>query len=394
MMNNRNHWLLPEGIEEILPPHAARLEALCRDMIDLYTGWGYELVMPPLIEFLDSLLTGTGEDLELQTFKLTDQISGRMLGLRADTTPQVARIDAHNLKRDVPTRLCYLGTVLHTRPEVTGGTRSPLQVGAELYGHNGIASDVEVLCLMLESLRVAAVDSIHIDVGHVGIYESVLEMAGLDAGQEQQLFAVLQRKAASELDKYISQWSLKPAVAGKLEFLVTAHGDVGVLDEARTALAGGSKKIAACIDDLKHVAEEVERRVPGAPLNFDLAELRGYHYHTGPVFAAYVPGKGQGIAFGGRYNNIGSAFGRARPATGFSTDLKTLLATGSYEVPKKSAIFAPLSDGPSLPDAIKKYRDAGEIVITELPGQDGDPRGMGCDRKLELKNGKWVVSKL
>jgi len=386
--------LLPEGIEEILPPHAARLEALCRDMIDLYTGWGYELVMPPLIEFLDSLLTGTGEDLELQTFKLTDQVSGRMLGLRADTTPQVARIDAHNLKRDVPTRLCYLGTVLHTRPEVTGSTRSPLQVGAELYGHNGIASDVEVLCLMLESLQVAAVNGVHIDLGHVGIYEGLLELAGLDHEQERQLFAVLQRKAASELDKYIEQWSLKTDVADKLKFLVMAHGDTGVLDEARTALAGGSKKITACIDDLAHVADEVEWRMPGAPLNFDLAELRGYHYHTGLVFAAYVPGKGQGIAFGGRYNNIGSAFGRARPATGFSTDLKTLLATGSYAAPQKSAIFVPLSDDPSLPAEIRKFRDAGEIVITELPDQAGNAAGMGCDRKLELKNGKWVVTKV
>ena len=390
----KNHWLLPEGIEEVLPPQAARLEELCRQTIDLYKSWGYQLVMPPLIEFLESLLTGTGKDLDLKTFKLTDQLSGRLMGVRADTTPQVARIDAHNLKRDVPSRLCYLGAVLHTRPENHGSTRSPLQVGAELYGHQGKESDAEILCLMLETLKIAGVNNVHVDLGHVGIYQGLVKQAGLSGAQETVLFDVLQRKAGSELQELIKTWSVPEKTGNMFMFLINANGDASVFREAGRHLATANAKVKNCLKELQSVAELVKKRIPDAPLYFDLAELRGYHYHTGIVFAAYVPGTGQGIAFGGRYDGIGLAFGRARPATGFSTDIKTLLALSSLTYKEQQGIFAPCKNDPALLKMIDKLRDKGEVVITELPGQKGNAKEMGCDRKLVRKAGMWKVIKL
>ena len=390
----KNRWLLPEGIEEILPPEAGRLEDLCRRIIDLYKSWGYQLVMPPLIEFLDSLLTGTGEDLDLQTFKLTDQLSGRLLGVRADTTPQVARIDARNLKQTAPARLCYLGTVLHTRPENHGGSRSLLQVGAELYGHRGRESDVEVLCLMLETLKLAQVNEVLVDVGHVGIYQGLARQAGLTDGQEMELFNVLQRKAGAELRELIKAWALPKKTGDMLLYLIDAIGDQSIFREAGKYLAAASGEVKRCLKELQTVAKQVQKRIPAAPLHFDLAELRGYHYHTGIVFAAYVPGTGQGIAYGGRYDDIGSAFGRARPATGFSTDIKTLLASSSLQAEQQNGIFAPCKDDPKLLKLIDKLRRNGEIVITQLPGQKGDAKTMGCDRKLVSRQGRWQVVKL
>jgi len=393
-MVTQNRWLLPEGIEEILPPQASRVEALCRRVLDLYRSWGYELVMPPFVEFLESLLTGTGEDLDLQTFKLIDQLSGRMLGIRADTTPQVARIDAHNLKRDVPTRLCYLGTVLHARPDSGGGTRCPLQVGAELYGHKGAESDAEVLSLMLETLAVAGIGNVHVDIGHVGIYQGILRQSTLAEEQELELFDVLQRKATSELQSLSKSWSLPKKTGGMLEYLITANGDASVLKKAQRQLAPAGPEVKRCLTDLQTVAALVQKRRPGAPLYFDLAELRGYHYHTGIVFAAYVPGSGQGIAFGGRYDDIGSAFGRARPATGFSTDIKVLHALGSLTVQDRRGIFAPAKNDPELMKCINRLRRQGEIVIVELPGQKGKAQDMECDRRLLLQAGKWKVIKI
>ncbi len=393
-MRQQNNWVLPEGIEEILPPQAAQLEQLCRKVIDLYTRWGYQLVIPPLIEYLDSLLTGTGKDLDLQTFKLTDQSSGRLLGIRADTTPQVARIDANKLKRDVPTRLCYLGTVIHTKTDTTGGSRSPLQVGAELYGHEGVESDVEVLCLMIKTLQIVGVEKLHIDLGHVGIYQGLVAQAGLSTEQEAELFKILQRKAMPELNELLAVSSLSAETADMFRYLIEANGGVDILQEAQQRLALAGTDVKQCLDYLQRVTELVAQRLPDCSLIFDLAELRGYHYHTGIMFAAYVPGSGQGIAFGGRYDAIGSAFGRARPATGFSTDLKNLLQLSSNSVPIQSGIFSPHVDDPAQLKMIDELRQQGEIVICELPGQTGDAQAMGCDRKLELKSGAWQVIKL
>lgn len=390
----KNRWLLPEGIEEILPPEAARLEDLCRRIIDLYKSWGYQLVIPPLIEFLDSLLTGTGEDLDLQTFKITDQLSGRLMGVRADTTPQVARMDARNLRRSAPARLCYLGTVLHTRPLIHGGSRSPLQAGVELYGHQGRESDAEILCLMLETLKLAEIPSVHIDLGHVGIFQGLADQARLSREQEIGMFNVLQRKATAELQEMIHAWSLPEKIGNMLLYLISANGDSSIFREAEKQLASASAPVKRCLRELQAVAGLVRKRLPDAPLHFDLAELRGYHYHTGVVFAAYVPGTGQGIAFGGRYDDIGSAFGRARSATGFSTDIKTLLALSTAPLRERPGIFAPCKDAPGLLKLIKQLRRKGEVVISDLPGQKGNAKELGCDRKLVLRNGQWKVVKL
>ena len=394
-MKTQSSWILPEGIEEILPPRAGQLDQLCRGIIDLYATWGYQLVIPPMIEYMDSLLTGTGKDLDLQIFKLTDQLSGRLMGVRADTTPQVARIDAHNLKREVPTRLCYLGTVLHTRPENTGGNRSPLQVGAELYGHKGIESDMEVLCLMIETLKKAGIEKIHVDLGHVGVYNNLVQLVKLDEGlkedKEFELFDMLQRKAMPELNDMISEGSLS-AEAGKMfKALITANGAIDDFKEARASFENINSEIKYCLDELQNIFELISKRLPEVTLNFDLSELRGYHYHTGIVFTAYVPGFGQGIAFGGRYDDIGSAFGRARPATGFSTDIKTLLGLSNSDAESIPGIFVLCSDEPGQMEAIRNLRNQGKIVICELPGQNDTPEDMGCDKQLECQDGLWVV---
>jgi len=391
-MAKTDRWLLPEGIDEVLPPQAQRLESLRRQLLDFYHGWGYELVIPPFIEYIDSLLTGTGNDLDLQTFKLTDQLSGKLMGVRADITPQVARIDAHQLQREVPTRLCYIGTVLHTRPAGFAGSRSPLQVGLELYGHSGVDSDVEVLQLMVETLALAGVSPVHIDLGHVGIYRCLAREAGLDAAEEAELFDALQRKARPEIEDMQRRGLLAGAVGTMLCDLSELNGGAEVLDEARRRLAGAGEEVQAALDNLERVATVLAERRPEITLHYDLAELRGYHYHTGVVFAAFVPGHGQAIAQGGRYDDIGRVFGRARAATGFSTDLKTLLALApvSAEAPV-GGIFAPCSEDSALRARVAELRAQGERVVCALPGQHGGAGDMGCDRLLVNRDGGWDV---
>lgn len=390
MKNER--WLLPEGIEEALPEQAACLEGMRRRVLDLYECWGYDLVMPPFIEYLDALLTGTGHDLALQTVALVDQVSGRMLGLRADMTPQVARMDAHTLKHDRPDRLCYLGTVLRARPEGFGGTRSPLQVGAELYGHAGFESDAEVLCLMLETLATTGVDNVHVDLGHVGIYRGLVAQAGFDQEQEAVLFDALQRKARTEIESLVAICDIDKALGGMLLSLCDLNGGHEVLEQARVALADAGAEVQQALQNLRQVAERVCLMQPDTTLYFDLAELRGYQYHTGVVFAAYVPGRGHAIAQGGRYDDIGKVFGRARPATGFSADLKTLVGLGqACAEPQARAILAPADADNDLLQMIGELRAAGERVIQSLPGQDDDVAAMGCDRALRRLNGAWQL---
>lgn len=394
-MSSKNRWILPEGIEEVLPPDAGRIEAMCRDILDLFAGWGYEQCMPPLIEYLDSLLTGTGEDMDIQTFKLTDQLSGRSMGVRADMTPQVARIDAHVLKSDFPSRLSYLGTVVHTLPSGHGGTRAPLQVGAELHGHAGVESDAEILSLMLKTLQLPGVNNVHVDLGHVGIYRGLLAPLSLQDDQKTLLFDALQRKAGAELKQMLANWEIDEKHAAMISSLIELNGDSEVLSLARTALASAGEEVLSCIDELEKISSTVAGRIKDAPLYFDLAELRGYRYYTGFTFAAYVPSQGSGIAFGGRYDDVGAAFGRARPATGFSTDVKILFGlSGEKTELKPAGIFAPASAVPGLFETISALRESGEIVISELPGQAGGAAEMGCDRKLILKEGKWKVESI
>ena len=390
-MPAENRWLLPEGIEEILPPRAANLERLCRDAIDLYTSWGYELVVPPMIEFLESLLTGTGEDLDLQTFKLTDQLSGRMMGIRADMTPQVARIDAHILKRDVPTRLCYLGPILHARPGTPGDGRSLLQVGAELYGHSGVASDAEILSLLLETMKLANIKDLHIEISHAGLYQSLINFSALDSGQQALLFDALQRKAATELEQMFGGWRTDAKVADLFINLITLNGGKDVLGRARETIGKNFGVVLDFLDELEQVTEMVDRYTDTVTVNYDLAELRGYHYHTGMIFTAYSPGQGQGIAFGGRYDDIGAAFGRARPATGFSADIKELLTLQASNTDKPDRIFAPYSKDQKLIEKINVLRSQGESVICELPGQNGGAQNMQCSRMLQNRGNSWQV---
>ncbi len=364
-------WLLPDGIEELLPDEAQRMEALRRRLLDTFCAWGYELVMPPLIEFLDSLLTGAGHDLELQTFKLTDPASGRLLGLRADMTPQVARIDAHNLKRKGPTRLCYTGPVLHAYGDALDVSRSPMQTGAELYGCTDIEADLEIIRLMLETLAQAGVLDVHLDLGHVGIYRSLAEQAGLGCEDEERLFAILQRKSKPDLLEFLTDYDCPPKIKAMLVALVNLNGSFDVLTEARKTLVDAGSAVISAIDILETTALNLRKRFPGLPIHFDLAELRGYHYHTGLVFAALVPGFGKEIARGGRYDAIGEVFGRAQPAVGFSTDLKLLLGYGTkFEMPESKRVIAPLSDDPDLLDKVHQLRQQGWQVIQALPNED------------------------
>ena len=393
-MGGGDKWLMPEGMEEVLPPAAAQLDRLCRRLLDLFHTWGYELVMPPLVEYLDSLLTGSGEDLELQTFKMVDQLNGKTLGIRADTTPQVARIDVHKLPQNKPNRLCYFGPVLHTVPAEQGGSRAPLQIGAELYGHAGLESDIEVLSLMLKTLNNAGLKNLHVDLNHVGLLQGLIQNLKLSPDREEQVFDCLERKAASELAALFRAWDTEERHAEVLLTLINLTGDFSVLDRIKALLRDSGKEVLDCLEALSRIATGVHERVKNAPLFFDLTELEGYHYYTGLAFVAYVPGESQGVAFGGRYDGIGAAFGHPRPATGFSTDARRLFDLGSPSCAPEPGIFAPSSDVPGLHEAIEALREQGEMVICELPGQAGSRLEMGCDRELALVGGRWKVRKI
>lgn len=391
-----DRWLLPDGIEEVLPEEAARTEAARRQLLDLFSRWGYDLVITPHIEYLESLLTGSGHDLDLQTFKMTDRLSGRMLGLRADITPQVARIDAHTLGAEGPSRLCYCGSVLHTLPRPLSTSRSLIQLGAELYGDASSASDIEVISLMLETLAASRVENVHLDLGHVGIYRGLVQAAELDEATERALFDALQRKAGDEVRELTSHIT-QPELAAMLSGLVDLSGDAQVLERAHVLLKGAPESIMVALDELAEIARVLGRRYPQVPLYFDLAELRGYHYHTGVTFAAFIPGTGQSIAQGGRYDEIGRDFGRARPATGFSTDLRLLVACGEIQADgrRDRGIWAPHGEQPGLQEKVAELRQAGERVIAALPGQvDADAAQLGCDRILRFANDGWQVDEL
>lgn len=391
-MTDINRWLLPDGLEEALPDAARRLEALRRRVLDQFDTWGYDLVMPPLAEYLESLLTGAGHALDLQTFKLTDQLTGRMMGVRADLTPQVARIDAHRMREAGANRLCYVGTTLRTRADEWSGSRSPLQAGAELFGHDGLDSDLEIIRLMLATLRVCGVEAPSMDLGHVGIYRALARDAGLDAGQEQEFFDQLQRKSVPEIDETLEAWGaagMDRAACARLRSLVDLNGDAGVLGEAREALSGAPAEVAAALDHVQAVVDQLQALEPRLDLHLDLAELRGYAYHTGLVFAAFVPGSGQAIARGGRYNEIGRVFGRARAATGFSTDLREFVRLErAAGVPRARTVRAPARGDEALESAVAELRAQGTRVIRELEGQTDEPP---ADARFELRDGAWTV---
>lgn len=389
-MTDSNRWLLPDGIEEVLPPLAWRAETLRRELLDLYRSWGYELVIPPYIEYLESLLTGIGSDLDIQTFKVTDQLTGRMMGIRADMTPQVARIDAHSLRHEGPARFCYGGSVLHTRAANMLSSRSPIQMGAELYGCADLTADAEIISLMLETLDVAGAQQIHLDIGHVAIYRGLVAAAGLGGDEEAELFDLLQRKAKADVESFIKAKVSDPAVAEMLARLTILNGAADVIDKARAVLRQAPPSVQQALDMLEELGQRLATMYPQIDLYFDLAELRGYQYHTGIVFAAYVSGYGQAIAKGGRYDHIGEVFGRARAATGFSADLKALIKLAPQPEPDKQAILAPLNSDSGLAAAIKQLRAAGERVIYRLPN-DSNKEQLRCDRELVEQDGQWLV---
>ena len=382
-------WLLPEYIEDILPGPARRVEALRRAMLDLFALYGYQLVMPPLLEYVDSLLTGTGHDLDLRTFKLVDQLSGRMLGLCADLTPQVARIDAHLMNRKGVNRQCYAGSVLHPLPAGLNRTREPLQIGAEIYGHGGIESDIEVQRLMLDALRLAGVAKLQLDIGHVAVFRTLVDKTGLDADTRDDLFRAVQSKDVPALSRLVRKVDRKLGAA--LETLPELAGGIDVLARAKQVLPDYAD-IGKALAQLRALAASMQDT--GAEICFDLGELRGLHYHSGVVFAVYAEGWSNALALGGRYDEVGKAFGRARPATGFSMDLREIVAaTPAAET--REAVLAPyLPQDAALQRRIGVLRKAGEIVIVELPGHDKAREELGGNRKLALRNSKWVVEKL
>jgi ATP phosphoribosyltransferase regulatory subunit len=378
-------WLLPEFVEDVLPEEALAIESARARLLEVFRVHGYELVAPPMLEYIDSLLTGTGRDLDLRTFKLIDQLSGRTMGLRADMTPQVARIDAHLLNREGVARLCYCGTVLHTRPRGLTATREPLQIGAEIYGHAGIESDIEIQQLLRAALAACRIADVRLDVGHVAVFRTIARRGGVSAELEAELLEALLAKDRPGITALSDP--LDAPTRDALRTLPDLYGGPEVIDAASRRLPA-HPEIGAALGDLRALV-----RANGLEMSIDLADLRGYHYHSGVVFAAYSERLPSAIALGGRYDEVGKAFGRARPATGFSMDLREIARVAPRE-PRPGAILAPYSEDATLRAAVNALRDNGEIVIIELPGHDAARAELGCDRRLVRRGAKWEVEAL
>ena len=364
-MSNQSPWILPAGIDEVLPAQARRIERIRSAMLETFDRWGYDLVIPPMVEFIDTLLVGTGEDLDLETLKVTDGLSGRQLGVRADMTPQVARMDAHSLPPVAERRLCYIGTVIRGKTDGLGGSRAPMQVGAELFGSDAPEADVEMISLMCAAIEQGGCEALTLDVGHVGIYRSLVRAAGLDEAQEDRLRDALTRKAVTEIRGLLTDWGLSRELAAGIEALCELHGPwqetLGAAEETLEPLMDG--RGIESLQRLALVTRALDSRFDGDVL-VDLSELHGYHYQTGLVYAAYSPQKGREIARGGRYNDIGQVFGRSRPALGFSLDLRDLLGAEEAEAPTRT-VFAPARmDDAALDREVARLRAEGYRVIT------------------------------
>ena len=383
-------WLLPEHIADVLPAEARRIEELRRGLLDVARGYGCELVMPPLLEHLDSLLSGTGHELDLRTFKLVDQLSGRTLGVRADTTPQVARIDAHLLNRQGVTRLCYCGPVLHTKPVGPHATREPLQFGAETYGHAGLEADLEMLELALDALGHARVSALALDLADARIVRGVLAGVALDGDRLDRLVGALAAKDHAGVRELTQP--LPAAATKSLLKLMTLFGGVEILDAARRELPA-QPLVHAALDDLKWLASHVVATHRDVSVGFDLSDLSGYAYYTGARFAIYAAGASDALVRGGRYDEVGAVFGRNRPAVGFSMDLKAV-AELSVAAPRRAAIRASWGEDAAQRAAIRRLRDAGETVVCVLPGHEQEAEEFDCDRELVDVAGQWVVRAL
>ena len=390
-----NTWLLPDGITESLPDDASKQEALRRQLLDLYATWGYRLVMPPLVEYLESLRAGMGTQLDLQTFKITDQLNGRMMGVRADITPQVARIDAHRISKGdsnaAVNRLCYIGTVLRTRSAQQGGSRSPVQVGAEIFGHAGVESDYEIISLMLETLHSIKITDIVLDMGHIGVANALAEHVGLSKPQQDAYFDMLARKSIPEIQAWVVSENIDSENSQLLLGLPLLNGSLEIIETAQSKLKAAGSKVQEALAHLQQITKIVTANFPELVLNIDLAEMRGYSYHTGITYSAYLAGRGDAIAYGGRYDGIGEAFGNSRPAIGFSADLLTLTTlVEDGNLGKNKAILAPAKTDENLSEMITSLRAEGEVVIRQLT-EGSDAAALGCDRKLEKLGEDWIV---
>ena len=381
-------WVLPDHIADVLPSEARHIEEIRRELLDMARRYGYELVMPPLLEHLESLLSGTGEALDLQTFKLVDQLSGRMMGLRADSTPQVARIDAHLLNRLGVTRLCYCGPVLHTRPGTPQASREPLQFGAELYGHAGLEADLEILTLALDGLQAVGVGALTLDLGDARLVGALLAASGLEAAQQTLVHQALLSKDATELAA-LTQTCSAP-IAAALRALPQLYGDVSVLDLALRQLPD-LPPVREALTELRWLATHLSTAFPDVKLGIDLADLPGYAYYTGVRFSIYSQRTNDALVRGGRYDEVGSVFGRKRPAVGFSLDIKAL-GSASEQRALRAAIRAPWAEDPQLARAIAQLRRQGETVVCVLPGHESEADEFNCDRELGLQAGQWVVT--
>ncbi|MGL6112739.1 MAG: ATP phosphoribosyltransferase regulatory subunit [Rubrivivax sp.] len=382
-------WLLPEHIADVLPAQARRIEELRRSLLDRSRCYGFELVMPPLLEHLDSLLSGTGQALDLKTFKLVDQLSGRTLGLRADTTPQAARIDAHLLNRAGVTRLCYCGPVLHTRPSGLG-SREPLQFGAEIFGHAGLEADLEIQELALDALQAASVDGLVIDLADARVVRGVLAELPVGSAQLQELVSALSNKDAATVEA-LSR-SFPQATRRSLHSLLALYGDESTLDAARRELPRRAA-ISEALDDLQWLATHLKRDYPGVRVGFDLSDMSGYAYYSGTRFAIYGGVSSEALARGGRYDEVGAVFGRRRPAVGFSLDLK-VLDDHAQSPPRASAVRAPWGEDLKLRAAVRSLREAGETVLCVLPGHESEVQEFDCDRELVAVDQHWVLRAL
>ncbi|MEZ5534110.1 MAG: ATP phosphoribosyltransferase regulatory subunit [Thiolinea sp.] len=393
MSFNDQYWALPDGISEALPDEAWRLETLRRELLDIYSTWGYQLVMPPLVEYMQSLTTGVGSNLDVQTFKITDQQTGRMMGIRADMTPQIARIDAHKLKTDQPNRLCYIGSVLHTRAQHEGGTRSPLQVGAELFGHAGIGSDIEIISLLLATLKHCNAGPLTLDLGHVGIFRELAKQAGFSKEQEKLFSEMLERKALPEINSWLATSDVPAPVREMLAQLPLLYGPIAVLEQAQQTLSAANQPVQDALQYLNRLGQRLQNAFPDCSLHIDLTELSGYNYHTGIVYAVYASETGDEVARGGRYDGTGKVFGRSRPATGFSTDLRVLSRSANTPPKIQNSILAPDSDDPQLNQLIRELRAQGQCVIRQL---DGTPPAQPTNfsRQIIQNNGQWAVTEI
>jgi len=394
-MTSVERWMLPDGIEEILPPESYHVEYLRRHLLDLFCLWGYEPVTPPMMEFTNSLLVGSGADVDLLTYKVADHISGKTLGIRADITPQIARIDAHSLKREGVSRFCYTGHVLKTRTKTPLESRNPLSVGVELFGWPGLDADSEILSLLLSTIDLAKVPKACLDLGHVGIFRSLSEEVCLSPVDEEKLFDLLQSKALTEINDWVEANISDPVHARWLLALPRLSGSLDVLEQAREVFAGGPGEVFAALDELDAVGKVVTARFPESQLYFDLCELTGYNYLTGLAFAAFSPGYGTAVARGGRYDHIGEKFGRARSAIGFTMDLVAIsrLSEGKNYLPK-SGIFAAVSEDPSQWEAIQDLRLQGERVVVGAAKQKAPQEHQNCDRLLKFADGRYIVDSI